>query len=361
MVMRLLRHGIFARRSALRYAVLVLCVAGMTAPAYAGKDEEAALAARLAKLERALNGSGLLELSKQIEALQQEVRQLRGDLENQTFTLEQVRKSQRDAYADAERRIGALEQGGAVASDGGALGPPLSTLDSQTAVPVAGKPSEQAMEVEVQRPARRPQLAPPPDAIDAGDEAADALQPPPARRTTVVLAPNTPPPGTMSITPSIARRAAQQPSNDDALLAPPVASVAPGARSETPESEAAYRAAFGQLKAGQYEQSIKGFTQYLQQYPNGQYADNAQFWIGEAYYVMRKYEAAIGQYQHLIANYPDSQKQAHAMLKIAYSFDELGRGDQAVQILNQLKQKYPDSSAARLADERLQRIRAKSP
>ena len=29
--------------------------------------------------------------------------------------------------------------------------------------------------------------------------------------------------------------------------------------------------------------------------------------------------------------------------------------------LTQLKQEYPDSSAARLADERLQRIRAKSP
>jgi tol-pal system protein YbgF len=115
------------------------------------------------------------------------------------------------------------------------------------------------------------------------------------------------------------------------------------------------------LKAGQYEQSIKGFTRYLQQYPNGQYADNAQFWVGEAYYVTRKFEPAITQYQKLISNYPDSQKQAHALLKIAYSFDELGRSDQAVQMLTQLKQTYPDSSAARLADERLQRIRAKSP
>lgn len=87
------------------------------------------------------------------------------------------------------------------------------------------------------------------------------------------------------------------------------------------------------MKAGQYEQSIKGFSRYLQQYPNGQYADNAQFWVGEAYYVMRKFEPAITQYQKLISNYPDSQKQAHALLKIAYSFDELGRSDQAVKLL----------------------------
>ena len=154
---------------------------------------------------------------------------------------------------------------------------------------------------------------------------------------------------------------ARQADVEDPGLAAPAAAIAADARSETPESEAAYREAFGLLKAGQYEQSIKGFSRYLQQYPNGQYADNAQFWVGEAYYVMRKFEPAITQYQKLISNYPDSQKQAHALLKIAYSFDELGRSDQAVKLLTQLKQKYPDSSAARLADERLQRIRAKAP
>ncbi len=120
---------------------------------------------------------------------------------------------------------------------------------------------------------------------------------------------------------------------------------------------AAEKAAWDRIKASR---RAEDFYAFLQQYPNGQYADNAQFWVGEAYYVMRKFEPAITQYQKLISNYPDSQKQAHALLKIAYSFDELGRSDQAVKLLTQLKQKYPDSSAARLADERLQRIRAKA-
>ena len=127
------------------------------------------------------------------------------------------------------------------------------------------------------------------------------------------------------------------------------------------QSNPALQQSLALFQQGKYEQSIKGFSRYLQQYPNSQYADNAQFWVGEAYYVMRKFEPAITQYQKLITNYPDSQKQAHALLKIAYSFDELGRSDQAVKMLSQLKQQYPDSSAARLADERLQRIRAKSP
>ncbi len=348
--------------AAWRCAVLALCVAGMVAPVVAANKDELAVAERLGKLERTLNSSGLLELSKQLEALQQEVRQLRGDLENQAFTLEQARKAQRDAYADNDRRLSALEQGGTVGSAGVPPDPPLSTLDSPTDVAVAGKPSEQTMAVEMARPPSvQRRVLPIEDAIDTSDEAAAEMQPSPVKRPTMVVSPNDPPPGRMRINPSEPARIARQVPDDDAMLAAPAASVAAEARSETPESEAVYREAFGMLKAGQYEQSINGFTRYLQQYPNGQYADNAQFWVGEAYYVTRRFEPAIAQYQKLIANYPDSQKQAHALLKVGYSFDELGRRDQAVQILNQLKQKYPDSSAAQLADQRLQRIRAKAP
>ena len=341
-------------------AAFALSLAVMSVSALAAKDE-VSLAERVARLERTLNSSGLIELSRQIESLQQEVQQLRGELENQTFTLEQVRKAQRDAYADTDRRLSALEQGSAGAA-GVPADPPISTLDSPTDTAVAGKPSEETMAVEMARPtARLRPVVPDEEGIDVSDEAASRMQPPGGERRTIVMSPNDPEPGSISITPSEPSRVARQAVDDDAVLAPPAAAVAAGARSETPESEAAYREAFGMLKAGQYEQSIKGFTRYLQQYPNGQYADNAQFWVGEAYYVTRKFEPAITQYQKLISNYPDSQKQAHALLKIAYSFDELGRSDQAVQMLTQLKQKYPDSSAARLADERLQRIRAKSP
>jgi tol-pal system protein YbgF len=342
--------------------LLALCMAGLALPVWAAGKDELALAERLNKLERTLNGAGLIELSKQVEALQQEVRQLRGELENQAFTLEQVRKAQRDAYADNDRRLGVLEQGGSAGAAGVPPDPPLSTLDAPIDVAVAGKPSEQTMAVEMTRPPRvERRVLPIEDAIDTSEEAAANMQPPSASRPTMVLSPNDPPPGRMSITPSQPALIARQAPDDDAMLVAPAAGVAATGRSETPESEAVYREAFGMLKAGQYDQSIKGFTLYLRRYPNGQYADNAQFWVGEAYYVTRRFEPAIAQYEKLIANYPDSQKQAHALLKVGYSYDELGRREQAVQILNQLKQNYPESPAAPLAEQRLQRIRAKAP
>lgn len=352
------------------FAVRALLFGGALAASLsvaAGSKEEAALAERLARVERSLNGSGLLEMARQIEALQQEVRQLRGEIENQAFTLEQVRKSQREAYADADRRIGALEQGGA-AANGAPADPALSTLDSPSDAPVAGKPSDQTMTVDIESPAGGAAPQAPADAIDASPEAAAAMRPSGERRT-VVLSPGDPASGEMRITqnsPTEPRRApADAAPGGDPLLAPvpdsdaaePTTPAAPMPRSETPESENAYREAFGLLKGGQYEQAIAGFTAYLKDYPNGQYADNAQFWIGESYYVLRKFEPAISQYQKLITNYPDSQKQPQALLKIANSFAFLGRKDQATQILNQLKQKYPDSTAARLADESLARLR----
>ncbi|MCB1748367.1 MAG: tol-pal system protein YbgF [Gammaproteobacteria bacterium] len=141
--------------------------------------------------------------------------------------------------------------------------------------------------------------------------------------------------------------------------AAPAGAPVPGA--DSPASEAAYRDAFAMLKAGQYEESIAAFNTYLQQYPDSQYADNAQYWLGEAYYVLRQFEPAIEQYQKLVQNYPASQKQSHALLKIAYSYSELGLNDQALAVLNDLKARFPGSAAARLADERIQRIRAQAP
>ena len=228
------RHLVMSLRAVSRHALLALCVAGIATPAWAGKDE-VQLAERVTKLERALNGSGLLELSKQIEALQLEVRQLRGDLENQAFTLEQARKAQRDAYADNDRRLSALEQGGAAGNAGMPADPPVSTIDSPTDTAVAGKPSEEAMAVEMQRPATRPRtVAPSQDAIDVSEDAAANMQPG-AEHPTMVLSPNDPPPGGMSVTPSqpsrIARHAVV---NDDAALAPPAAHAGAGARGETP-------------------------------------------------------------------------------------------------------------------------------
>lgn len=73
---------------------------------------------RLGRLERVVNNQSLLELSQRIDALQAEVRQLRGQAEEAENGVAATRKQQRDLYADLDRRLVALEAGGAVAGAG---------------------------------------------------------------------------------------------------------------------------------------------------------------------------------------------------------------------------------------------------
>ena len=124
------------------------------------------------------------------------------------------------------------------------------------------------------------------------------------------------------------------------------------------EEQRAYQAAFDLLKSGRYDQATQAFQDFLGKYPSGEYADNANYWLAEAYYVTRKFEPALKQFESLVADYPQSQKLTHALLKIGYIHDELGQRDKAEQVLDELIRRFPDSTAAGLARKRLQRIRS---
>jgi tol-pal system protein YbgF len=118
-------------------------------------------------------------------------------------------------------------------------------------------------------------------------------------------------------------------------------------------ARADYQQAFNLLKQSLYEQAIKAFREFLAEHPASEYADDAQYWLGEAHYVTREFEPALVEYRALAATYPDSPKLTQALLKIGYTLQELGRIDEARAALQDLAQRYPGTSSARLAEERL--------
>jgi tol-pal system protein YbgF len=123
------------------------------------------------------------------------------------------------------------------------------------------------------------------------------------------------------------------------------------------DGQAAYSEAFALLKEGQYTQSIKSFEAFKVNYPNSKYADNAQYWLGEANYVSRDYKKALSDFQQLIAQYPNSSKNPGARLKIGYIYFELKNWSAAREALQQVITLYPDSTVAKKANERLQRMK----
>ncbi len=117
-----------------------------------------------------------------------------------------------------------------------------------------------------------------------------------------------------------------------------------------------YDKAYTLLKEGRYKPAIDAFVTFLQKYPNSKYADNAQYWLGEANYVLREYKTALEEFQKLIARFPDSSKISGARLKIGYVYFELKNWSAARESLQQVIKLYPDTSVAKKADERLDRI-----
>lgn len=122
------------------------------------------------------------------------------------------------------------------------------------------------------------------------------------------------------------------------------------------DERAAYEAGFDALKDGRYAESARRFQSFIENYPDGQYASNAWYWLGESYYVTQNFELAQESFRSLLQRHPDSAKAPDALLKLGYCQYELRDFDAAQETLNQVVQRYPDTTVARLAQGRLRAL-----
>ncbi|MGQ0587883.1 MAG: tol-pal system protein YbgF [Gammaproteobacteria bacterium] len=128
--------------------------------------------------------------------------------------------------------------------------------------------------------------------------------------------------------------------------------AAPAAAAQ--EEETAYLTTFEHLKAGKYDQAIAGFRAQLARWPQGRYADNAAYWMGESHYVKKDYDAALASFRALLARFPDSAKAPDALFKAGLCQAEKKQKDEARATWQKVITQYPNSSAAGLARQRLE-------
>lgn len=141
-----------------------------------------------------------------------------------------------------------------------------------------------------------------------------------------------------------------------AAAAAPGPGVAAAAKAGSPEQR--YGAAFDALKAANYSAAIAGFGAFLRDFPSHALADNAQYWLGEAYYVTRDYDRALAAFTKVGQLWPDSRKAPDAALKLGYTQFELKRVAAARATLAGVIGRWPGTEAARLAQDRLKRMPA---
>jgi len=118
-----------------------------------------------------------------------------------------------------------------------------------------------------------------------------------------------------------------------------------------------YQAAFELLKQGRYDQAAIALQQFMVAFPSSELSDNAQYWLAETHYVTQQYENALPAFQAVVDRYPDSRKIPDALLKIGYCNYELKRMTAAEKALQAVVADYPETTAARLASQRLDRIK----
>ena len=241
---------------------------------------------RLKRIERLFGSDSLFKLFDEVESLGTEVRELRGQLETLSHTVERLEARQRELYLDVDQRLERIE----------------TATPTQTAA------------------AAQPPGASPGDATTPTETA--------------------------------------QPSQ-------PVTTPATSSTTETPSTggvdpfaeQQAYQSAFDMLKSGRYEDAAVAFQQFIADFPTGTYADNAQYWLGETFYITRQFDRAVQEFERLMSTHPNSQKLTHAMLKIGYAHDELGNKAEAERVLGLLIERHPQTAAAGLARKRLLIIR----
>ncbi len=246
---------------------------------------------RLEKIEKQLNNSALLEMLESLESLKTEINTLRGEIEVQGYTIDQLKQKQRDLYTDLDRRL-ELSGSNNTSDDPSNDLQVLDTNANQEIINKNDTASEQSLVIET--------------TSDIGQNG--------------------------------------EINSEEKLINPQ-------------EAEKYYRSAFKLLKESQYDQALLAFKSFLKDYPDSAFSSNAQYWIGEANYVMQNYEIAINEYQALLNTYPNSQKISHALLKIGFSYAELSNIADAKKILKEVIRQYPDTTVSKLANERLRKIK----
>jgi tol-pal system protein YbgF len=114
-----------------------------------------------------------------------------------------------------------------------------------------------------------------------------------------------------------------------------------------------YSQAYADFARGNYDLAIQGFTEYMTHYPETDFTDNAQYWIGESIYGKKQYGEAIEAWNTLFRSFPSSDKVPDGRVKKGMALERLGRRSQALVEYRYVVDRYPTSPAARIARERL--------
>ncbi|MCP4446063.1 MAG: tol-pal system protein YbgF [Myxococcales bacterium] len=119
------------------------------------------------------------------------------------------------------------------------------------------------------------------------------------------------------------------------------------------DPRAEYKRYYDALRAGNHSYAVTGFRNFVQRFPRHDFADNSQYWLGEAFYDQKRYKSALVEFRKVVDNHPEGNKVPDALLKLGYCYSQTGEVDKARSVWQQIIRVYPKSNPASLAKTKL--------
>ncbi|HEY4164487.1 MAG TPA: tol-pal system protein YbgF [Dongiaceae bacterium] len=280
-------------------------------------------------------GGGTVAAQQEVrlQQLSAQISQLQGEIEQVGIKVDDLTDKYTKFQKDTEYRLGAIEQGGAPGAVGGAA-PAGTTMGGSPATPltangVGGAPAtvEQNM----------PSVAGQPQPL-VGPEGA----PPPTQPGTLGTLPaGTVLPQAPAGAAEAAAAAAAQQTPVAAATQDPKSIVLPGSN---PQEQ--YDYATGLLQRGAYAEAEIALKAFVAQHPSDALTGNAQYWLGESYYVRSDFKNAAVAFAEGYQKYPKSPKAPDNLLKLGMALGQIGQKDNACTAFKQLGKQFPNASAA---------------
>ncbi|OGT50200.1 MAG: tol-pal system protein YbgF, partial [Gammaproteobacteria bacterium RIFCSPHIGHO2_12_FULL_38_11] len=270
--------------------------------ALAPTNRDGSVKQRVSRLEQQVTNYTQMNLPQQVSDLQQQNAALKGQLEIAQHNLQTVTDQQKSYYQDLQQQIAQLEK---------------------NKKPVATQASDETSTAFTKK-----------DSIPKDDK--------------TVVADNTPSSSTMDNSQLTTGSSADQ----------ATASTDLSTTKKLPSLSDAdsYDKAFRLLSNKHFNGAKTAFSNYLSDYPQGRFAVNAHFWLGEIALMNQHYQAADKQFKTVVADYPKSTKVPDAELKIAMIHAATGKTTTAQKEFKAIRKTYPGTTAAQLASIRLQQL-----
>ncbi len=112
------------------------------------------------------------------------------------------------------------------------------------------------------------------------------------------------------------------------------------------------------LRARRYGAAESGFKSFLRKYGKNNLAPNAQFMLGETYYVQKNYRLAAQAYLQGYRKFPKARRSSDTLLKLGMAMSRLGQKSQSCGVYESVVSKYKSSNrAVKQAKKEMKRAR----